>query len=299
MTHLGPEAGRPLSVSEGAGAGTNGGRGLENICLMPVPAEASPPPTSIKLKDGLKADYEFPYRDESGKLLGHVLRWEARPGGKKEFRPLTYWRYANGKTGWLAQAWSTPRPLYGLDRLAAHQDAIVLLIEGEKAANAVEFGPLADAFKWDTTGVVGVTWPGGGKAIEYIDFAPLAGRDVIILPDDDRPGEKTADALVEVLRTLSLKRLRRWKAPPEVKQIKEDGWDIADAIPPGWTAEALVKSIVDAPDVSTAPPRTVMTLVEFLAQYEPPNYLIDGLLEFGYFTRLPVPPAPARLQSPC
>src|SRR5262245_49394141 len=58
----------------------------------------------------------------------------------------------------ICQGSASPRPLFGLDRLAAHPDAIVLLIEGEKAANAVERGPLAHEFAWASHKVIGMTW---------------------------------------------------------------------------------------------------------------------------------------------
>jgi hypothetical protein len=279
MTHLGPDAGRPFNRAELHAL--RGGDVGDDDCLMPVPADAGPP-NAIKVR-GREADHRFAYRDAGGHLLGYVFRWEARDGERKEFRPVTCWRKPSGKSEWRPKTWPGLRPLYGLDRLATHPAAIVVLAEGEKTADSVEFGPLAEAFKWGTAAVVGVTWPGGGKAIEHIDFAPLVGRQVVIVPDDDEAGEKTADMLVETLQKVGTRRLRRWKAPAEAKQVK-DAWDIADAIPPGWTAEALVKSVIEAPEISAG--RLVLTVVEFLDGYEPPDYLIDGILRRHYFYSL-------------
>jgi hypothetical protein len=248
--HLGPEAAKPLSAAERARLGANGPvRDGDDgaVCLMPVPPDAGPPP-EIKVK-GRKADHQFAYRARDG-LLGYVFRWEARDDDRKEFRPVTYWRDARGKCEWKVKTWPAgKRPLCGLAELAANPEATVLLVEGEKTKEAVERGPLAEAFMWAPTKVIGVTWPGGGEAVKYADFSPLKGRNVIILPDAHAPGEDTADSLVEILQKVGVGRLRRWRAPPEVKQVKS-AWDIANEIPPGWMPDALVKNIFNAPEMS-------------------------------------------------
>jgi AAA domain len=247
---------------------------------MPVPDGSGPPAEHLMKTGDRKADQQHVYRDAKGRLLGYILRFEARDGDDKFFLPLTYWRDANGR-GWRRTNWPQGRrPLFGLDTLAAHSDAIVLLVEGEKTAEAVEMGPLADAFKWGSVPVIGITWPGGGKAVEHVDFSPLAGRDIVILPDADEPGEKTGDALVGALQKVGVRSLRRWKAPAEAK----DGWDIADDIPPGLAPDGIAKSIIEAKEV--VPPRLVLTLPEFLATYESPDYLVDGLFQRSRFYAL-------------
>jgi hypothetical protein len=45
--------------------------------------------------------------------------------------------------------------------------------------------------------------------------------------------------------------------------MAKEGWDIDDEIPPGLSPEDIVKSIVEAPEVTA--PRIVLTLPEFLA----------------------------------
>jgi hypothetical protein len=271
--YLNASAAAPLTAAERAQLGRFGGEDDAEI-IIPVPGDAGLPP--IKLKNR-QADRSYAYRDSTGALLGRVLRWDAHNGSEKEIRPATFWKDANGKRGWRSKTWPTPRPLFGLDRLAARPDAIVLLVEGEKAAEAVESGPLADAFKWAQSDVIAVTWPGGTNAIGSADFAPLAGRDVVILPDNDEPGEKAADQLVEVLHRVGVRRLRRWTPPIQAK-VK---WDIADDLPAGSTPEALVESILAAPEIAL--PRIVKTLSEFMAEFVSPDYLVDGLLQKHFF----------------
>jgi hypothetical protein len=272
--HLGPEAAAPFTPAEAMRMNGTNSPHDDGECLMPVPPDAGQPPA--RKVNGHLADSKYIYRSASKALLGYVFRYEARDGDRKQFRPITYWRDANGKCGWKVRAWPGARPLYGLDKLAAHPDAIVLLAEGEKTSEAVELGPLADAFKWDTPVVIGVTWPGGGKAIEHADFSPLAGRDVVILPDADEPGERTADALVEKLQKIGVRRLRRWKAPPETN----DGWDIADEIPAGLTPEGIARSIFDAPEVASTVPIDLGGVFSFLgdAPAAAPRELIKKLL---------------------
>jgi hypothetical protein len=242
---------------------------------MPVPADAGPPP-EVRV-GGRKADRRFPYRNADGRVLGFILRWEARDGQRKEFRPQTFWSNDDGRSGWKTKAWPSKRPLFGLDQLAKNPRAVALLVEGEKKVEAVSNGPLAEAIMWAPAKIIGVTWPGGCEALKYIDFTPLANRDVIIVPDADDAGEKAADALTDILQQVGVRRLRRWKAPTAAKEA----WDIADELPTGWEAEELVKSMLDAPEIVA--PRVILTLPEFLAAFEPPDYLIDGILQRHYF----------------
>ncbi len=277
MTHLGAEAAAPFSADEIARFAHSGGQ--DAVCIMPVPKEAGLP--AIK-HDGRAADHRFAYRDANGDVLGYVLRWDARNGSRKHFLPATFRKNGKAKGAWTCKSWPAPRPLFGLDRLAAHPDAHVLLVEGEKAAEAVEHGPLADAFKWAKHPIIAMTWPGGTEGIASADFSPLAGREVVIAPDHDEPGEKAADVLVDTLRQVGLTRLRRWRPPAQAKEK----WDIADDVPPGMTPEALVESVLRAPETPATDHRIVLSLPEFLAQYEPPHYLVDGLMQHHYFYSL-------------
>ena len=57
--------------------------------------------------------------------------------GVKEFRPRTWWK--NRKTGEEKWRWKNvpdPRPLYGLELLAQRPNAPVMVVEGEKCADA-------------------------------------------------------------------------------------------------------------------------------------------------------------------
>lgn len=276
MSFLNEDAGAPFTADELAQLGQHGG--ADGECIMPVPSDAVPLPSYKKF--GREADHRFEYRGSDGGLLGYVLRWDARDDRRKEFSPATYWRNGGDKGSWRLKTWSGRRPLFGLDRLAERPDAIVLLLEGEKKVGAVERGPLADAFTWAKHPVVGVAWPGGTNAIEYADFSPLADRQVIIVPDHDEAGEKAADQLVKVLQPIGVRRLRRWKPPAECGPK----WDIADEPPAGIAPEAMVKSMLEAPEIR--PERLLRTLSEFLADFVAPDYLLDGILQHRFIYSL-------------
>lgn len=224
--------------------------------VVPVPADAPPPPAAHEFRGIPSARWE--YRDAAGALLGFVCRFTTSEGGK-EVLPLVFCRHASG-TGsgaWRWMQWDEPRPMYGLDRLAARPDAPVLLVEGEKCA---------DAPRDLLPELVPVSWPGGSKAIAKVDWSPLAGRVVLmwpdcdaqrrkmtkeekeagvdpaslpILPEEQQPGVKAMEQIAEMLMALdppaTLVRIVKIPAPGE----KPGGWDVADAIADGMDAEGL------------------------------------------------------------
>jgi len=99
--------------------------------MVPPPAGVAEPAFSHQQHG--KPSAVWTYRDGEGQALFYVRRFD-QPDGRKQIVPLTYGRL-NGKACWHARHPPTPRPLYGLDRLAAHPEAPVVLVEGEKAAD--------------------------------------------------------------------------------------------------------------------------------------------------------------------
>lgn len=193
----------------------------EVTVVMPVPDNA-PAPSFAHTRHGV-ASAVWEYRDDAGKCLGFVCRFD-KPEGHKEVLPLTF-----GSDGrWHWRGFPRPRPLFGLDRLAARPDAPVLVVEGEKCADAA-----AKAMP----GYVAVTYNGGTHGARIADWTALKGRAVTIWPDADEPGHKAAAA---VLRACPQARV---VTPPEGVP---PGWDIADAIADGWTVERLAALVEGA-----------------------------------------------------
>jgi putative DNA primase/helicase len=147
-----------------------------------------------------------------------VLRFEK--DGKKTFRPMT-WR--RGK--WARKGYPAPRPLYNLAGLAANPEAPVLLVEGEKSADAA--AKVMGAY-------VVMTWASGSSAVHQNDWSPLKGRDVLVWPDADDPGAKAAAEIAGELAKLEAKRVRVITVDDHA-----DGWDAADAIAEGWDTKRI------------------------------------------------------------
>ena len=167
------------------------------------------------------------YTSADGRLYGAVCRFDL-PGGGKDVVPLTWARHADGREQLRWLSFAKPRPLYGLDLLAANPNAGVLIVEGEKAAKAA---------RRISPGVV-VTWPGGSKAAKFVDWSPLAGRKVNIWPDRDAPGIEAARSIAKSLAGIAAK--VRVITPPAGPM---DGWDLADAVAEGWSRAQLVESM--------------------------------------------------------
>jgi hypothetical protein len=170
-------------------------------------------------------DRRYEYTTGEGATLGYICRWNARPGRRKEIRPL--WRI-DGLWQWKSAP--ARRPLYGLAELAAFPDRPVLLVEGEKAA---------DGARDHVPGHVIMTWPGGTGAVEHVDFAPLKSRDVILWPDHDEPGRKAMRAIAD--RLTFARSVRGVKLPAGLPE----GWDLGDAVPADLDPVALIGRAFD------------------------------------------------------
>ena len=174
--------------------------------------------------------HRWRFLDAAGRLLWGVLRWTV--DGEKEIRPVSLWRdKATGSLRWRVACPPAPRPLYGIDRLAARPDAEVLIVEGEKAADAAAriFPALAV-----------VSWHGGARALEQQDWTPLAGRRCVLWPDADSPGIEAMRRLAGILGS-----------PARVLDLSPDlpqGWDLADDPPAGFDPLAMLAPSAFADD---------------------------------------------------
>lgn len=183
----------------------------------------------------------YEYRNADGSLAAMIARIES-VGGKRML-PATVWQTSDGGREWCSRGLSDNRPLYRLPELLAAPEKMVLISEGEKCANA------ATIF----SNYVSVTWMGGSKAISKTDFGPLAGRNVIILPDHDKSGQQAAAQLEQLLRELraaSVRRLDIARLAQECGAEPRPGFDIADAISHGLDA-ARFEALLATPGMLT------------------------------------------------
>ena len=208
----------------------------EGECIMPVPADAPEKP-DIHPTLG-KPSGRWPYREAAGRLLFEVCRFDPA-GERKIFLPLSFWRHASGALRWLWKSVPAPRPIYGLDRLAASPGASLVVCEGEKAADAA-------ALIFPES--VCITSAGGCKAAAKANFKPLAGRRVMIWPDADEPGEKYAGEVAAILLGLGCDvslidaEALASMAPDGGQREPEKGWDAANAVEEWQDIAALRKA---------------------------------------------------------
>lgn len=185
----------------------------------------------------------WPYLDAAGALLGYVARYDPE-GERKQIVPWTY-----AADGWGMGQWSDPRPLYGLQLLDGNNKP-VMLVEGEKAADA--------ARKIAGHVYVVMTWPGGAQAWKKVDWSPLAGRAVLMWPDNDGPGYSAMGSIANHIKA----------SCPEIKLIDSSK---DDAVPDGWdAADALADGMDWAGFRAWAKPRVIVLTDEQPAPEEPP-----------------------------
>jgi len=181
------------------------------------------------------------YRDAESRSLFVLYRFDKATDaeGKREkvFAPLTWCRNASGATQWRWAGLPEPRPLLRLDELAKRPDAPVVVCEGEKSADAAA-ELLPDH--------VATCWPNGAQSWHKADFSPLAGREVLLWPDNDNGGLACMASIAEHLHQLGAASVRTVALDVFTKRGEwVEGDDAADALAKGWAPEhlaALAKS---------------------------------------------------------
>ena len=127
---------------------------------------------------------KWTYHDADENPVGVVVRWD-KPDGKKDIRPVS--RHGDA---WIIGGMPEPRPLYGLPDLADANR--VYVPEGETAADAAR-----------SIGLTATTSAHGAQSPLKTDWSPLAGKEVVILPDNDQPGQNYADTVAAILAKLT------------------------------------------------------------------------------------------------
>ena len=221
---------------------------------------------TLKIFKGRKPDRIYLYRDASGGgILQAIARWND-VSGKKEIRPFCY-----TEEGWQCRAYPAPRPLFNLDQISADTQVDILIVEGEKAAEA------AAAF---FPGVVS-TWAGGAKAVDKTDFSTLSGRKVWVWPDNDPSGQKAMHQVAQKLQNLGanvrLVDLEALATHRPVSPTLTEGWDAADAVEEGWDTEGL-KAAVSLSTVEFVAPVARLQPLPLHPELPPPApYPVDAL----------------------
>lgn len=188
------------------------------------------------------------YNDINGLPLQLVCRFDF-PDGSKQVLPLIYG--TNGeKNDWRWQRVKKPCPIYNIDLIEKFPFASILIVEGEKTAEAGQLN-------LDPSKVIVTTWMGGANGIKDSDWSPLNGRFVLYCPDNDlnqrygnthqksgqikpwyeQPGNHAMLSINESIKN-DIKDSRWVNIPKSMP----DKWDIADQ---DWQSGKLLKFIYD------------------------------------------------------
>lgn len=218
----------------------------------------SPAPTSaieIKhYKHGVPGQI-WTYRDANFNVIGYVCRFDTDDG--KEVLPYVY--ATNGTNSeWRWMGFGKPRTLYNMHLIAKYPNAVIIVCEGEKTADAIQKNLNSEKN-------IATTWVGGANGIDSTDFSPIDGKKVILWPDNDTEqtyGEKHAKAgqvkpwneqpgnaaMLAISKKLINSPMQKWVKVPDGYPHK---WDAADK---DWTEGELGKFIrenmCDVPTVS-------------------------------------------------
>lgn len=131
----------------------------------------------------------YTYRDRSGKVSFEVLRYR-QPNGRKTFRQ----RRPDPKGGWIYDLDGVERVLYRLPELLDRPEETTWFVEGERDVDGLS-----------ALGFCATTSPQGAEAAgrryweDGLYAADLAGRNVVILPDNDPPGKSFGLLVARIL----------------------------------------------------------------------------------------------------
>jgi hypothetical protein len=246
--------------------------------LAPATATAPKPLDASAAKSKVIATYD--YTDAAGALLYQVQRLEP-----KSFRQ----RRPDGNGGWLWKL-ADRRVLYRWPEILKYPDGTVFFTEGEK-----------DCDRLASLKLVATTVASGKLTDECV--AALAGRDVVILQDNDDAGYKKAHAVATALHGVA-KTLRVVLLPDLPPSGDASDWLDADP----RRAERFVKVCLDTPEWAPSPgattttpdkseplnstdagSRLIVSTCEFVTGFVPPDYLIDGLVQRRFLYAMTAP----------
>jgi len=215
----------------------------------------SPPEHAAKIVN------TYDYTDATGKLVFQVVRYE--PKTFKQRRP-------NG-TGWTWNMDGVTRVPYRLPEVLTATGE-VLIVEGEKDADTLA-----------ALGLTATTNSGGaGKwRADYNDA--LRGKSVVIVPDNDKPGQKHAEQVARALHGIAAS-VHIMKLPDTVKDASDYVATFTDTAEAAERLALLVEGAAEwtPPQPDAQPATDQRPLIQFfnpseLRDYRPP----DGIVLVG------------------
>jgi hypothetical protein len=186
---------------------------------MPTPAAFDKAEIEqVILEQQPKPDSYWIYQNAQGLVSHIVLRFD-HTNGDKTYSPLT-WGYLDGVSGWYRRGPKKPIPLYRLPELLNSKDRPVLIVEGEKTA---------DAAQKIFPGYAVTTTSGGAQNAKNTDYSHLKNREVYIWPDNDKAGFNYAEQIAAILKSIGVRSIHQVSIPDHFPSK----WDLADPLPTG------------------------------------------------------------------
>ena len=221
------------------------------------------PTFESKVKEYREPDSIFDYRDASDKPVFQVLRYS--PKNFKVRRKNPNWKYGDDeKARWLWNLDGVDPLLYRLPELIRGNDP-VYIVEGEKHVDKLrEIGLTATCNPF-----------GAGKwRVEFDVY--LKGRDLVILPDNDKPGFDHG-AFIASSNFKTAKSIKM----PRIPTLPEKG-DVLDFLQNGGTKECLLEIVEATPlyQPSEDPNKLHyrITTVDEILRYPEPQFMIEKIL---------------------
>ena len=231
----------------------------------------------------------FDYVDETGALLFRKLKTAAK----------NFWQERPDGGGWIKNLDGVRKVLYRLPELLEDLGAerTITITEGEKDSdNLRKIGVPA------TTNTEGAKQPGQRQVwlSEYSEA--LRGADVVLMPDHDPPGYARVDFIAKQLTGIA-KRVRVLALAEHWPGCPENG-DVSKWLEAGGTREQLDALLDDAKpwtENSTPPPgeKLFLSTTEFVVGFQPPDYLIDGLIQRRFLYSMTAPTGSGKTAIAC
>lgn len=131
------------------------------------------------------------YYDYDGNFICWTVRTKYFDDEGKEHKQVKPWTIQNGRLTNKFHPDIKTKPIYNLHWLKKHPEKTVLIVEGEKTADAAT--KLFPEY-------VCISWMGGCKAVGKVILDPLSARKCILIPDNDENGYKAMEFLYIALR---------------------------------------------------------------------------------------------------
>ncbi len=250
----------PASFARSATNSSKDSQG-EDIWVSMKPTPETPAPSLENIRGKKLAHYftevsRHPYKDVDGQLLYYVLRLQDKQDPKRKMTPplsYGYWKSKPDQLGWDLKGYkSEQNQLYNLHLLKQNPTDTILIVEGEKTADLA-------LSKLPGEKLVCVTWSGGAGAVSRSDWTPLAGRKVLIWPDNDQAGYQAGEKVCQELRKVGVESLHEVNIA-ELKKHFPEKWDLADQLPTGISEQLPKKLVAQAVQKGVNPEQVMMRL---------------------------------------